>query len=367
MASPKRITISGYYGLANAGDEAVLSAIISGLKAQGGDDIDITVLSAAPEQTARDHGVKAVPRMAIAEVTSALRDCDLLISGGGSLLQDATSLKSLLYYLGIIALARRYERRVMLLGQGIGPLRRRISRGLTSRVLNTVDLITVRDPASAALLAEIGVRNPPVRVTADPTFMLEPCGDDEAIRLLESVGIAPDEEVIVAAFRDWVEATDLERASGEAFAEILRKLRVRILLLTLQRPRDEALAARIRETVPSSVMQPEMWTPEQYLGVIRRCKLMVGMRLHALIFAAAVGTPSIGITYDPKVESLLRTTRQRSVSLEEVASGQLAKRVMEAWESREGLASSLEETVPALREAARENIRMALEVLSEGI
>jgi len=361
----RRILISGYYGFSNAGDEAVLSAIIGGLRSQAGDDVEITVLSASPEETANAHEVTAVPRGSASHVTKALKGCDLLISGGGSLIQDATSFRSLAYYLAIIALAKFYRRKVMILGQGIGPLRRSISRRLTQAVLNKVDLITVRDARSAALLEELGVRKPPIRTTADPTLLLEPCQSEEAIRLLSDMGLSAHDDLIAVSLRKWP-ILRIEESATEALAALAKTLPAKLLLLTMHTPEDVLIARQVQEALdlPGRVIvQPEPWTGGQLLGVLAKCRLAVAMRLHALIFAAAAGVPSIGIVYDPKVEHFLAATGQQSISLAEAASGLLAERVTRAWEARDALASRLSETVPAMREAAAENIRLALQVL----
>ena len=366
MTQSKRILISGYYGFSNAGDEAVLSAVIGGLRAAVGDGVEIAVLSASPEETASAHGVSAVPRASVQHVTSALKWCDLLISGGGSLIQDATSFRSLAYYLAVIALAKLYRRKVMILGQGIGPLRRIISRRLARRVLNKADLITVRDSQSAGLLEDLGVRKPPIRITADPTFLIEPCESEEAIRLISEIGLSADDDIIAVSLRRW-RTRGIERSAAEALAVLAEKLPAKLLLLTMHIPEDAVLARQVQEAVglpERIVVQPKPWTAGRLLGVLGRCRLVVGMRLHALIFAAAAGAPSIGIAYDPKVERFLAAASQESISLAEAASGLLAERVINAWEARDALASRLSETVPAMKDAAAENIRLAVELLN---
>ena len=100
-----KIIISGYYGFNNAGDEAVLYSIINSLR-KSNPEVGITVLSNKPELTAKAYNVEAVNRWKYLEIARAIRKSDLLISGGGSLLQDVTSKNGILYYLGIILMAR---------------------------------------------------------------------------------------------------------------------------------------------------------------------------------------------------------------------------------------------------------------------
>jgi polysaccharide pyruvyl transferase CsaB len=366
MPDPRRILISGYYGLRNTGDEAVLSAIIKGLRAQS-DDVEIIVLSQSPEETSVTHGVRALPRMSPSVVTQAIDDCDLFISGGGSLLQDATSFKSLVYYLLVIGLAKRRRPKVMVLGQGIGPLRRGISRALTARTLAHLDLITVRDAQSAELLRELGIRDR-IEVTADPTFILDPCPAEESGRLLREAGFGEDEDIIAVSLRKWPETPELESAVSKALSALAEKVPARFLLVTMQTPDDEELARQVAQAIGKPdrfVVQPALWSANQLLGVLSRCRLVVGMRLHALIFAAAAGTPSLGIVYDPKVEQFVKMTGQEGISLGEVSTGLLPDRAVQAWDRREDLASELARTVPPLRDAAMRNFALAAELMSD--
>ncbi len=363
MPSPKRILISGYYGLRNTGDEAVLSAIIQGFRARYA-DIQITVLSADPEETERTHGVRAVARMSPALVRAAIRECDLFISGGGSLLQDATSFKSLAYYLLVIAEAKRQKLPVMILGQGIGPLRRSASQRLTARALNGVDIITVRDLQSADLLRQIGVSGR-IEVTADPTLILNPCPQDEAGRLLAEAGISPGEDVTAVSLRGWPERPGLEEAISKALADLADKLPSKLLLLAMQWPDDMTIARHAARGIsPDKVaVQPEAWTAEQMLGVLARCRFVVAMRLHALIFAASVEVPSLGILYDPKVEQFALMTGQEGITLEDTMAGLLPDQASAAWYKRDSLAEKLKTSVPAMKSAADRNFLLAEELL----
>ncbi|MBR7081800.1 MAG: polysaccharide pyruvyl transferase family protein, partial [Oscillospiraceae bacterium] len=144
-----KILISGYYGFNNIGDESILRTVVDNLREKM-TDIDITILSHDPKDTESKYGVKAVDRMSLRGIIKAVRDCDMLISGGGSLLQDVTSKKSILYYLFIMRLALMFGKKVFIYSQGIGPIDRPRNRRLTARVLKKVHGIVVRDENSAA-------------------------------------------------------------------------------------------------------------------------------------------------------------------------------------------------------------------------
>ncbi len=152
-----KIAVSGYYGCGNSGDEAVLAGIRDGFRRRAGDRVVLTALSQRPADSRALHGIDAADRMDIRTLRATIGRSDLLISGGGSLLQDTTSFKSLLYYLFVMRIAASCRVPVMLYAQGIGPLRRGISRKLVRMTVNRAAYITVRDEGSAELLRSIGV------------------------------------------------------------------------------------------------------------------------------------------------------------------------------------------------------------------
>ena len=148
------VVISGYYGSKNAGDEAMLAAMVEVLSDLN-PKVHITVISADPEDTKKRHGVEAIGWLDFCGIIGALRQADVLLSGGGSLLQNITSRRSLYYYLVIIWLAQLCSTPVMLYAQGIGPISGRIARWVMRHNGNRVKMITVRDRGSLQELAEL--------------------------------------------------------------------------------------------------------------------------------------------------------------------------------------------------------------------
>jgi len=299
-----KIVLSGYYGFDNAGDEALVTAISNSFKTFDS-RIEITVLSGNPDRTAAVHGVRAVSRVNPLVLIRELFRADLLISGGGSLLQDVTGPLSIPYYLGVVLLALLLRTPVVFYAQGIGPVNRRLSRCLIRLIANRVDLITLRDSASAELLASIGVTKPPVFVTADPVFSLRPSGEEvkKARSYLEGLGLDPDRGIIGVSLRAWEDFAD------QQIAEFLDRLAEngQVLLLPLQHPSDLEYSVNISRMMGTSpAIVANQFNSTELMGLISQLRIMVGMRLHSLIFAACVGTPFEGIAYDPKVEAFLR-------------------------------------------------------------
>ncbi|NMR96623.1 polysaccharide pyruvyl transferase CsaB, partial [Vibrio parahaemolyticus] len=151
--------MSGYFGFDNSGDDAILKAIVNDLL-EYDNDLKIKVLSNNPDKTEDMCGVFSANRFKIKDVLFSIRETDLLISGGGSLLQDVTSTRSLLYYLALMKLALIYKKPILVYANGIGPINKSINRKLSKNILNKVNFISLRDSLSLDYLKKLGVTNP---------------------------------------------------------------------------------------------------------------------------------------------------------------------------------------------------------------
>jgi len=299
--SPK-IVISGYYGFDNCGDEAVLLSIIHCL-GKLAPETRITVLSGNPEKTREVYGVDAANRWNPLIIAKELISCRLLISGGGSLIQDVTSVRSPGYYLGVIRMAQFFRKRVMIYGQGIGPLTIEKNRDATAKAFNRCSAIIIRDPASAELLKDIGVKRD-VQVTCDPVLAL-----DEA----ELVEVTPNREIpdclvsspcLLVAVRNWKDDRHIP-----PIAELLDGQAAKgwnTLLVPAHFPSDMDAIAKLRAKMkiqPQSI--DKCLSAREFLSLAASADRVFSMRLHGLICAMAMGTPMLGVSYDPKIDAFM--------------------------------------------------------------
>lgn len=303
----KTVVLSGYYGYRNSGDEAVLQSILTALKEEGqaaGIDIQPIVLSIDPEWTSRTYGVEAVHRMKLRDVRKAIKDSDGLISGGGSLLQDATGLGSIPYYVGVIKLAQWLRKPTFIYAQGIGPVNRKIFNPIISSVFRRCEYISVRDAESAELLRTMGIAKSEINVVPDPVMGM-------VLRDNHSRDQHPL-PVIGVSVRFWnADRTELTKLA-EGLALLSSRKAVHIRFLPFHFPGDDEASRFVMERIGNIAdhgsqvsIAAETEHPEEMLREVSYCQMLVGMRLHSLIYAASQEVPLLGISYDPKIDHFL--------------------------------------------------------------
>ena len=350
----RKIVISGYYGFGNAGDEAVLAGILETFRRTGVEGV-VTVLSGDPPETTRLHTVRAVGRNALAQVFSAIRSADLVISGGGSLLQDVTSSRSLIYYLSVLRFAQWLGKKTAVYCQGIGPLTKPRSRKAVARTLRKCDLITVRDEDSRSLLQSIGVDNP-IEVCADPSFIVEP-ERDRAQDVLREQGVTPGGFIGLAP-RPWRQAPEQVNKFVAGCLAAARELDVPAVVIPMQETEDLAVAHIMKLPVLGNSGDPRLAK-----GLISHCGLLVGMRLHALMFAAATGTALLPVVYDPKVRAFAESCESPHLEIESLTAESTFEAICTAWREREAMANAAVSRVADMRASALSGGELVRQVL----
>ena len=300
--------ISGYYGFGNVGDEAVLAAILQQLRSLAPGSRCI-VISGDPARTAEEHGVEAVHRLDITGLWSALRQGTVFISGGGTLFQDVTSSRSLYYYLLMIVFAWSFGLPVIIYGQGIGPLRSRWNRLLTLKALGLARLVIVRDRKAYEQVLAWGFDGRRLCLGSDPVVTLKAESGRDSRRLIcQSLGdkLVPQRPVLLVSLRPW---PNLD-ASLPAVAGVLDELSRegwQVVFVPFQFEADSPVCQRCAGLMEEAAfVWPEPLAVQETLALFGEADYCLGMRLHALIFAAVQRVPMLGLVYDPKVESFLR-------------------------------------------------------------
>ncbi len=349
-----RFLLSGYYGFDNLGDDALLSIIVGQLKTRY-PHASIDVLSAKPDDTAHALGVTATSRWDQGAIRDAIAAADVVLSGGGGLLQNGTSLKSLLYYANIVRSSIRAGKQTMIFAQSIGPLDfwgkqtvREFCKGLQAA--------TVRDERSRELLAPL-VPATPVERTADPVLLYEP---PETPLDLSAAGLGPESDpLVLVCVRKTAHQSDAVAVVAAAVDRLAESHGARVAFVPFGGVPDAEVSTTIIRKCKSKPTLVALDGLDAVAAAIARAKLVIGVRLHALILAVRFGVPFLAIPYDPKVAGLMEDVGYPLPALwtpgDRVTPAKIDAAIDEVWRRQAELAAHLAVAAQSQRRLAERN------------
>jgi polysaccharide pyruvyl transferase CsaB len=349
----KRLVLAGYFGRGNLGDDAILLGFVNGVREL---DYQYTVICGTPEYLMRDYGLRGVGHLDFKAVRSVIEQCDALVFPGGSVFQDVSSVRSVAYYADLVKQAKKAGKKVVMLGQGVGPLNRFLGKRLATGAFQAADLIAVRDRGSVSSLQALGVPGTP-RVTADMAFLLpEPSGDDG----LKPFGVGDMKSVGLSA-------RPAGKDKGKQVVKVFSRL-MRLLfdngwvpvMIEMDREMDRPLIDRLGKEFGGKVPEiRNLTSPVQLQQRIMRMDAVLGMRLHAGILAATVGVPAYLVSYDPKVTAFANAMGYPTPQNIE---GTTAERVFDGFQAfmkdRERVVEGVKRRRDELSKQAKENIEL---------
>ena len=374
--------IVGYYGFENAGDEAILEAMLEQLRALR-PGLDITVASGNPEATSARYGVCGVPWNDIGAIRNAVEQAALVLVGGGGLFHDYWGVDpdafltnrhwGPVYFATPAVLAMLYEKPLMLYAVGVGPLLSEHARKFTRAAADAADQVTVRDAGSKDLLESIGVAPDKILITADPVLAFARDGGTAPSSLSPKEATA--QPLLGVSLRHWAIGTypDFwEREVAAALDTFLETSGGAVLFLPFQtcageRENDRAVIERVRSSMRSKAavrILPDS-SPDALYAAAGACDVILGMRLHSLVFAFLNRRPFVALSYDPKVGEFARTAGVEGFALDITAvdAPSLARLLHRALDTRTQFGAPLDARRQALARLARENACLAVKLL----
>lgn len=287
----KRFVLSGYFGFKNFGDEAILSVLVQKLQ-----DLNhkITVISSDPKYTiSKFKNIRSVYTFDLSAIFNAILRSDYLISGGGSLLQDTTSFKSLIYYLLVIFIGLFLRKKVIIFAQGIGPINNNIGKFLTKTLLKRCHYVSVRDLKSFELLKSWDID---AELLCDPIFSTKVNND------------SAKENKVAIQLRDFKTMNEdfIDRLAGKVASEFSDK---KIEIYSFQDTIDLDVCKRFEKSL--KLLNPDLsielyanLTDNEIIQRISKAEYLIAMRFHAIIIGLLAEVKTLGINYDIKVEKI---------------------------------------------------------------
>lgn len=363
-AEHTRVLISGYYGFNNLGDDSILLA----LKKQIGEVVpgaSLTVLSNHPKETREKCGVRAVYRYDPFAVRREMKRASVFVSGGGSLLQDHTSTRSLLYYTSLIRMAGHYGKKIMFYANGIGPVHSQKNRARVKAVCELADVITLRDGASCAELRDMGVKNENIFVTADPVYAMPRGAREQGKELLAKQGVPTDRPIIGVSVR-FAKGMETDVKEFARFCDQVAE-EANVVFLVMQSPNDILAAGAVRRAMKKpaySIAAP--YDPAAMTAMLGCMDAVVSTRLHSIIFAACENVPVLGVVYDPKVRACLdELALPDAGTLQDFNADAAAEKLHALLDAAPSYKKTLAESTARLAEKAKENNARFAQLLEE--
>ncbi len=317
MIQKTNIVIDGYYGAGNMGDESILSSILQSIKETYSSSTTI-VFSKNPAETIYLHEVDSIFRSCFNKyflgtkflnIWKSIRNANLVLIGGGGLLQDVHNNLTIPCFLHTALLAKIMNKPLIFHSIGVGPLNKDISKYIVRSVCNISDLITVRDQYSLKLLESIGVENVPITVVCDPVFGLKPVNKEVSKKILLEEGVPFNKPLVGISLRhiNWFKIGDNEILQFLNY--LIDIYNVNILFIPFGSegsPTDMEVSMRIANNMKKNTfILTKKYTPSEMMGIIGHLDFLVGMRLHSLIMSSVMNVPALGICYLPKVKSVM--------------------------------------------------------------
>jgi polysaccharide pyruvyl transferase CsaB len=373
------------------GDEAILACLIDQLRQMNLDN-RLVVFSGNPAATTKIHRVHSVPsilpssfrRFVIgilgrnrANFFRSLRTFKaaetLIVGGGGLFLDRPQTNKHLLQLLHTIKWAKRLKQKVILLGVGVGPVHMKESRLAISNILNTADLITVRDNESHNLLTELGVTIPDIHVTADFAFLMKPEPLERLTKItrLEKLNGREGPKIAICMRGADLNVMNLRRAVKEFAEYALRQLKARLWFVPLQTGGGEDDHAGAESVInelgagDNARLLGKGYTPRETMGLLAQMDAVIGEKLHAIIFAINSQVPVIGISYQAKVENLFREIDHEEwcLSLSEMRENSIIAKFSHVWVEREQIKKELKSISASMQKRSMMNFTLLAQVL----
>lgn len=383
---PRRILFTGYFGGGNLGDESILSVELCRFREALQGRLEPVVATVDPALTTRLHGeVETVPFFDVRALSAAIAGSDLVVWGGGGLLQDHWHVPAeelfldprggIPAYLRVPLLAAARGRPCIVYGQGVGPLTEPESRRLVGLALSRVDAITVRDAASADLLRACGITGLPILTTADPVVSIRPAPAERGRELLAGAGLDPARGPVLAVIPRIPPDGDVSWLDPlcTALKDVAFRTGASILLVPFDPEKGgdaracRDIAARLLPSLPVAIL--DGWhAAEDVAACLGLCALTVATRLHGLYLSVLSGTPVVALDYDPKVRAAAREFGGDVpvLSLAGLDARALESTLATALEEAPGLRPRLIAALETLRRREAGNLESALALLPGG-
>lgn len=312
-------------------------------------------------------------------------NADIILNTGGDVLTEDYGFT--FSHFSNLLFAILLDKPVIICAESIGPFRNGWTLCIVRYVLNGVKLITVREERSLKHLQEIGVNKPPIYVTADVAFMLEPPPDQRIKEILTKegidesmprIGISASKIISNYGFPELKSREDKYNEYVKLMSKVINYL-VETLNATIvfvphviglgEDNDDRTVADDICKSIKNKdkiISIKEEYTPEELKGIIGQCDLFIGARMHATIASTSMHVPTVAIAYSDKTQGIIGKMLEQEryvLDIKDLSYDKLILKIYNAWMNRDEIKKNLEIKIPEIKEKAMLNGKLIKEVV----
>lgn len=285
--------ICGYYGFGNVGDDTLLREAIKICRERFGGGI--SALTRAPRRDRYAFGVRCVSRSNLFSVWREIARSERLIFGGGTLFQDRTSLRSLVYYCALARIAYIHGVRVELWGNGLGDIKSRLGRAMLSGALKNSDFVGLRDKHSFEYALSLGVPKEKLAHEEDLAYGAPSIASARIKMLADSARVLVSVSGHASA-ADYAKIREEIRRSKSAAEDVL--------IISMYPREDDKISASL--AAECGVRWISGLSGGEVRRLAERAELCISTRLHLLIFGDMSACSLVGVGDDPKIISFCK-------------------------------------------------------------
>lgn len=391
----KRITLLGSSSGRNAGDAALIAAIMDSIDETLERRITYEIPTICPSYIQNQYDNDTVPvgmmpwhgsvkMLGIPTLRSVLRtDLTLIFD---AILFDRSLYNPLFNFMWtldkILPLAKKRGKQFGYFNVGTGPVNTPAGKKILKRLSEQAAFITLRDISSEEILADIGVQNPRRIITADAAVRLKPASTERVNEIYRAIELDPDLPILAVNVNRYIDtwADDGNRKSmgtdafcdtyAQALDAVAQELQVPILFVNTQHhdiPIAEVIIGKMQKHTATRIVNNRDYNHYEIKGVLGRADLLFGMRLHANILGSSALAPIIGLNYQPKVKFYfdLLGLNDYTISFDEFSVEGLRAHLLKGWAERGKIREILERRIPKLQDRAHSSAQF-VKALDEG-
>ncbi len=376
----KRIFIVGASSGTNVGDNLFFECILRDFENEE-PEVMFTIPARNPDWFAKylsQYSIEIIPirnidlllklPLILVRAVKAMYSSDLILITAGmyydwSLFNPRQN--TLFAFLIFVAIAKMLRRPIGAYCAGVGPICTRLGKYLIRFIFNALTFIILRDKTSESLLQTIGVTKPPIFVTIDPVVNVIPTDEETTSHILVSNGI-PRSNVKVGVNINylmdamakpdsrWNESEFIEviASAADSIVEDFQAVIIFIVMCSDDIDMTEKIQCKMTHKKGSTLLRLYTgYTSSEIAGIISKLDAMIGMRLHSVVIATAMGVPTIAVSYAPKVQSYMEMLEQGKhvLQLNELSSEKLLGKFQELWLSRDSIREALVSKIAELK------------------